>query len=1095
MRPGAPEPHWSADIPVRQSLANHRADRNVRAPSFGSLLLGAFALGLLLPPPALAQNTITNIMSPIASYQYAEAFSTEALTNGGIQSPIASVQYLQDFGSAALTNGGINSPIVSYQYLENFSSAALTNGGIMSPIASYQYYEWPGNGILNLLSSPVVSYYYPAGGASAAVSASFSRVVVSPGSLPADGQSVATVTVGLLDGNGNPVAGKWVSVSVVEQLSAGGVATLSTVTQPASPTDNNGQTTASFTSTAPGTAIVSAQDVTDGVALQQPTVRFTSGLVAPSPALSNAIVQLGNSTSNLLVNSIATIALEEGGHGDYFQANVLSDNAEQELSALGTFVGSITPLLHDEGLIIETAKSIGIDLTFYAAGDAVDAIVGSSTGLTRLGQGVASTNASYERALLPRQQSIAAGVPPACSQYVADYTNDLALRLQANNAIKTLLSSQDDLLLDLQENSAVSHVDLLTPLFMDINVVGTLAGAALTPVGSVLAAEALNFSEGLVSYGANQRNLNKDQNGYNSAMASLIDCSCFSGLIYSNTASAFDAIAQGRQPKPITGSVVSVDSVKTYEPLSGITGTLIDWAGLALANTEYVHVTGAYSQLTIRNTSQQTAAFNLNAFYWHTISINDEVGDVLGSMTAPLVLTVNTNLAAGHSAQVTLNYFDGVNGAAPDDGSAITITALGYDGNNGIYWVDQRSSTIQWQATGNAVPGPIVKPDGGPIGSNDATNLFGLETPIKSRVILNPSNQTYQAQIWVANPFAIPLVATVTQSLPAGLTVLTTDGVLSGGAIAWTNSIPTNGLVMDSFTFTLAVAPGAQTNLPGATVVFRDSTPTNSLTMQSAPPAFTGLLPVQVAGSVPTGVSGQAAGMPVGVTNLSTTTQAGMLVVSVTDLSGNAVTNFSQSFELGSGRGTNLGFSLPGTWAPGSYLVTGSLNINGGTEQVLTGVYIVPPAPAAFGYGPAGGVLTNGFTLMLQGSAGFGYLIEASTNLVDWQPVQYVVAASSPTYFTDYYAPYYNQRFYRAVPLSQVQPPVVPQFGAVRLVPGGGVQLTLTGGVGQTYNVEASTNLVNWVAVTNLVLSTGTGQFTDYSATNCPQRFYRAVVP
>jgi hypothetical protein len=132
---------------------------------------------------------------------------------------------------------------------------------------------------------------------------------------------------------------------------------------------------------------------------------------------------------------------------------------------------------------------------------------------------------------------------------------------------------------------------------------------------------------------------------------------------------------------------------------------------------------------------------------------------------------------------------------------------------------------------------------------------------------------------------------------------------------------------------------------------------------------------------------------------------------------------------------------------------------------------------------------------MLQGPSGFACLIEASTNLVDWQPIQYFVATNSPAYFTDYSAPYYNQRFYRAVPLSQVQSPVAPQFGAVRVVSGGGVQATLMGGVGQTYTVQASTNLVNWVAVTNLVLSTGTGQFTDYSVTNGAQRFYRAVVP
>ena len=126
-------------------------------------------------------------------------------------------------------------------------------------------------------------------------------------------------------------------------------------------------------------------------------------------------------------------------------------------------------------------------------------------------------------------------------------------------------------------------------------------------------------------------------------------------------------------------------------------------------------------------------------------------------------------------------------------------------------------------------------------------------------------------------------------------------------------------------------------------------------------------------------------------------------------------------------------------------------------------------------------------------------LIEASTNLVDWQPIQYVVAASAPTYFTDYYAPYYSQRFYRAVPLwqeqSQAATPVAPQLGAVRLISGGGVQITLTGGVGQAYTVQASTNLVNWVVVTNMMLPSGSGQFTDYSVTNCQQQFYRAVAP
>jgi pimeloyl-ACP methyl ester carboxylesterase len=68
------------------------------------------------------------------------------------------LQMLPAFANDVITN--IMSPIASYQYPDNFSSAVLTNGGILSPIASYQYYEWPGTDVLNLQSSPQVSYYY-----------------------------------------------------------------------------------------------------------------------------------------------------------------------------------------------------------------------------------------------------------------------------------------------------------------------------------------------------------------------------------------------------------------------------------------------------------------------------------------------------------------------------------------------------------------------------------------------------------------------------------------------------------------------------------------------------------------------------------------------------------------------------------------------------------------------------------------------------------------------------------------------------------------------------------------------------------------------
>jgi hypothetical protein len=125
---------------------------------------------LSLLPPAKGDDVITNIMSPIASYQYPEDVASQALTNGGILSPEISYQFPEDLSVQALVTGGILSPVTSYQYPEDINTQLLINGGFMSPIASYQYFEWPGNDVLNLQNSPVVSYFWQQGGDSSVTS-------------------------------------------------------------------------------------------------------------------------------------------------------------------------------------------------------------------------------------------------------------------------------------------------------------------------------------------------------------------------------------------------------------------------------------------------------------------------------------------------------------------------------------------------------------------------------------------------------------------------------------------------------------------------------------------------------------------------------------------------------------------------------------------------------------------------------------------------------------------------------------------------------------------------------------------------------------
>lgn len=99
--------------------------------------LGIVAALLLQLLPTVGDEVITNVMSPIVSYQYPN-----------------------DLSSEALTNGGVSSPVVSFQYFNALRESGTT---LVSPIVSYQYFDWPSDDVVQLLSSPRVSFFYQIG--------------------------------------------------------------------------------------------------------------------------------------------------------------------------------------------------------------------------------------------------------------------------------------------------------------------------------------------------------------------------------------------------------------------------------------------------------------------------------------------------------------------------------------------------------------------------------------------------------------------------------------------------------------------------------------------------------------------------------------------------------------------------------------------------------------------------------------------------------------------------------------------------------------------------------------------------------------------
>lgn len=64
-------------------------------------------------------------------------------------------------------------------------------------------------------------------------------------------------------------------------------------------------------------------------------------------------------------------------------------------------------------------------------------------------------------------------------------------------------------------------------------------------------------------------------------------------------------------------------------------------------------------------------------------------------------------------------------------------------------------------------------------------------------------------------------------------------------------------------------------------------------------------------------------------------------------------------------------------------------------------------------------------------------------------------------------------------------------FESLTWLPAQQLLVTLSAEPGITYAIQVSTNLTNWVTLTNILNQTGTVSFVDDAATNSPQRFYR----
>ena len=105
------------------------------------------------------------------------------------------------------------------------------------------------------------------------------------------------------------------------------------------------------------------------------------------------------------------------------------------------------------------------------------------------------------------------------------------------------------------------------------------------------------------------------------------------------------------------------------------------------------------------------------------------------------------------------------------------------------------------------------------------------------------------------------------------------------------------------------------------------------------------------------------------------------------------------------------------------------------------------------------------------------------------------VCTATTTLVVDAAATNATQRFYKLEAFSVYAAGAEFNLRAAKSTQTGAVDVILNGMVGLNYRVDVSTNLVNWVPLTNFVSTNAVMTFRDSSATNSKQRFYRGVLP
>lgn len=786
------------------------------------------------------------------------------------------------------------------------------------------------------------------------VSPSLSDVQASSSTVVNDGFTPVTVTVTLRDTASNPVVGRRVWL-----MSNRG--DIDVMTQPSALTDANGSAVGFLRSVLIGNATISALDLTDNIGIDQTvSIEVVAPGVPPNEELLRSIDALNTSTQNQLrnlselSNQAASDAKETQQKIGVLSATVVLDTlflaadfagGAKNLAEVANWklpgvlnmtldkASGAFDIVHiDEQAVWKSIRSGSTKvipkkawlngITYLVASydnaawqkltsQEIEAIYSSlaSTGqFANLPLIITAKSTQYGNAIQVAHDQVSSGIPDTVDQ--SAYANDFRRRSLVPSILSQITARHAAMSHDLhlqEQDAAESHKGI--KLFFLKFAPGMVAFYLADGAGKLAYDTVIGGVETAI-----------DAQDLKSAQHAFLDVNTFFQNTPStmeefsiNTFSGFERLRRGLPVNTVSGRM---SNFRHYSQGNSLLGLI--W------NEQQ-----SYTDVDITNTGDTSASFVVFASYYYNARF---LG--LPWQAVPLTKDAAVVLGPHETRTVRLHYKRDDKAGSPETDSAVDFVLIG--GNDtgkfvtdflGDRWNPQRVSLVAGQRVTYASASSVAA-------------LPSIENPIDTYVSSNPTNQTYEVQTWIVNPFTGTMTIDLTQSLPGGISLISTDGSLSGSAVHWHKDIAAGDILSTSIRFAYAAAPGTKLDIAPATMSFIEPTSGIPLAIQSNPATVAASWPVMARVGMPQAVFGKITNISATIFSLIMQPVNGNLTLTIKNASEAVLYQEAKPFKLDSESYQVIDFNTPAL-PIGTHSLEAVLNVNGGSKRVLLDIYQV----------------------------------------------------------------------------------------------------------------------------------------------------------